>query len=389
MSYQNIVSAGKAATITKVVVNTAHRQLDFPNLTTSLNAQNMAAAVEEISSWPEYAATPLRSLPSIAAACGVKAVYYKDEATRFGLGSFKALGGAYAVATLVATQTAAGKAASEITVATATDGNHGRSVSWGARLAGCAAKIYIHENVSQSRAQAMQNLGADVVRIMGNYEASLAACKRDAEIAGWEIVSDTSWDAYRTIPLQVMAGYSVMANEALVQLGDQNLTHAILPIGVGGLAAGIVAPLWQAMGDQLCKVISVESDMSPCFQQSISATRPVIIDISQETLMAGLSCGEVSQLAWEILQPTLSHCVSITDDAVAPIMRLLAHGLDDSPPIEAGECSTAGLAVLLAAKRDPNLWLALDLGPDSVVLVLGTEGATDPELYKSIVGAAA
>jgi diaminopropionate ammonia-lyase len=385
MSTQKIIVASARAQISKAVLNKARRQRTFPDLAKSLNAQNMAVAKQEISSWPGYAPTPLHSLPAVAAACGVKAVVYKDEATRFGLGSFKALGGAYAVANLVGAHTSAGKVASKMTVTTATDGNHGRSVAWGAQLAGCRAKIYIHKHVSSARERAMQAFGADVIRVDGNYEASLAACKCDADAQGWQIVSDTSWEGYREIPLQVMAGYSVMASEALDQMGELTLSHAILPIGVGGMAAGIVAPIWRAMGDKLCKIVSVESDMSPCFQESIAAQTPTLFDISQETIMAGLSCGEVSQLAWEILEPTLSHCLSIPDDSVAPLMRALGQGLDGSPPIEAGECSTAGLAALLAAKKDPVLWADLGFDSQSVVLLIGTEGATDPELYQSIM----
>lgn len=384
MSEARISSAATTARISAVVTNTACRQFAFPGLTLSLNKQNMAAALAEISSWPGYGAAPLHSLPAIAAHCGVKTVLYKDEAARFGLGSFKALGGAYAVARLAKQHQADGREPSEMTVATATDGNHGRSVSWGAKRVGCAAKIFIHQQVSGGRARAMQSFGADVIRVDGNYEASLAACKRKAESEGWHIVSDTSWEGYRDIPLQVMAGYSVMASETLEQLGDQQLSHAFLPVGVGGLAGGVVARLWQAMGDRLCKIISVESKKSPCLQQSIAAQTPKLFDITEETLMAGLSCGEVSQLAWEILQPTVSHSLSITDQAVAPLMRLLKHGLDGSPSIEAGECATAGLAAMLAARQDSNLWSALGLNPDSVVLLIGTEGATDPELYQSI-----
>ncbi len=382
MSEEPITATTTVARISQSVTNTAHRQLDFPDLPSSLNAHNMAAASAEISNWPGYAATSLHSLPAIADACNVRAVLYKDEATRFGLGSFKALGGAYAVAGLVAQHRAAGGCPSEMTVATATDGNHGRSVAWGAQRAGCAAKIFIHTHVSQAREHAMRDLGAEVIRVDGNYEASLAACKREADAEGWQMVSDTSWEGYQDIPLQVMAGYSVLAEETLDQMGDLPLSHAFLPVGVGGLAGGIVARFWQAMGNQLVKIISVESDKSPCFQKSIEAKSPTLFEITEETLMAGLSCGEVSQLAWEILQPTVSHCLSITDEAVAPLMRQLGRGLAGSPTIEAGECSTAGLAALLAAKRDADLWSELGLGADSVVLLIGTEGATDPELYQ-------
>ena len=385
MSEACITAAATAARINTVALNTAHRRSAFPDLPLSLNAQNMAAALAEISSWPGYEPTPLHSLPAMAAFCDVKTVLYKNEATRFGLGSFKALGGAYAVAGLAAQCRADGRDPSKMVVTTATDGNHGRSVSWGAKRVGCAAKIFIHQHVSRARERAMQDFGADVIRVNGNYEASLAACKREAESAGWHIVSDTSWDGYRDIPLQVMSGYSVMASETLEQVGDQQLSHAFLPVGVGGLAGGIVARLWQATGERLCKIISVESDKSPCLQQSIVAKKPTLFDITEETLMAGLSCGEVSQLAWEVLQPTVSHCLSITDQAVAPLMRLLGHGLDGSPSIEAGECATAGLSAMLAAKQDSNLWSALGLDSDSVVLLIGTEGATDLELYRSIM----
>ena len=151
-------------------------------------------------------------------------VVFKDESARFGLGSFKALGGAYAVAHLAKQAEAAGGSITEVTVATATDGNHGRSISWGASRAGCKAKIYIHAHVSKAREEAMAAFGADVIRINGNYEASLAACKEDAAAHGWQIVSDTSWPGYTEVPLTVMAGYTLMAREALDQLWQNALS---------------------------------------------------------------------------------------------------------------------------------------------------------------------
>ena len=385
---RHIAAASAAARITELVANVAHRATRFPDLEGSLNSQNMAHAAEEISSWPGYAATPLHRLPELAAWLGVREVLYKDEAMRFGLGSFKSLGGAYAVVKLVAEKCSIDTSAADITVTTATDGNHGRSVAWGAQRAGCSAVIYIHSQVSGARETALRELGAKVVRVDGNYEASLAACKHDAKTHGWQVVSDTSWPGYSKIPLQVMAGYSVLAREVLQQSSGLLVSHAMLPIGVGGLAAAVVANLWQAMGDQLCRVISVESDLSACFLRSIEAQVPVFWDIKKETLMAGLSCGEVSSLAWDVLQPTLSHCLSITDDAVAPLMRLFAHGFGDGLSIEAGECATAGLAGLLAARRDTDLWRSMGFDRSSVVLLIGTEGATDPELYRSIVDGA-
>jgi len=362
-------------------VNPGHASGPFPNRAGSLDMAMMDAAQTVISGWSGYAPTPLHDLPDIAAHLGVARVVYKDESARFGLGSFKALGGAYAVAALANRIEAAGGSATDLTVATATDGNHGRSVAWGAAQAGCAAKIYIHAHVSKAREDAMAAFGAEVIRVDGNYEASLAACKQDAAAHGWQIVSDTSWPGYHEVPLMVMAGYTVMAREILTQLGAAP-SHAMLPVGVGGLAAGIVAPLWQATGSSLGRMIAVESHMSACMRNSLVAGTPTLFDITEETLMAGLSCGEVSDLAWDILKPTISHCVTIGDEAVTPLMRWFHHRAES---IEAGECSTSGLAALLAIHADNTSWQQLEMGSNSVVLLVGTEGATDPDFYRQTV----
>ena len=386
MANTTLTSIGRQLAPTAAIhKNAAHRITAFPNKAGSLNADNMVAAMTEISGWDGYAPTPLHALDDVAAALGVKAVYYKDEAPRFDLGSFKALGGAYAVAALVAARTEDGASPADVTVATATDGNHGRSVSWGAQRAGCNAKIYIHAHVSEARAEAMRAFGADVIRVDGNYEASLAACKSDAETNGWDIVSDTSWDGYVDIPLDIMAGYTVMTNEALAQMGDTRPSHAFLPIGVGGLAAAVAAPLWHDMDEQLCQLISVESRLSSCFHDSIKAGAPTLFDITEETLMAGLSCGEVSLLAWDLLQHSLSHCMTISDDGVAALMKWFQQRPN---PIEAGECSTSGLAALLAAYAHPDQWQEMGFNADSVILLIGTEGATDRELYDQLVASA-
>ena len=373
--------------ITSMVKNRHHASVAFPVMADNLTAAVMDAARDSITAWPAYAPTPLVQLDKVAAHCGIAAVYYKDESARFDLKSFKALGGAYAVAKLVAEQTANGVDPATITVTTATDGNHGRSVAWGAQQAGCRAEIYIHQHVSQERANAMAAYGANINRITGNYEASLAACKADAATHNRFIVSDTSWPGYRAAPLDIMAGYTVMGREIIDQMGPVKPSHCFLPIGVGGLAAGIVAPLWRDRGAELGRMIGVESYMSSCFLESIAAGTPKLVDITAETLMAGLSCGEVSELAWEILQPTLAHCLAIGDDAVAPLMAGFADSVFGPTPIEAGECATAGLAALLAAKKDDALWQALGFGPQSVVLLIGTEGATDPDLYQQLVAA--
>ena len=153
-----------------------------------------------IRSWPGYAPTPLLELPGLARRLGVASVVWKDEGGRFGLGSFKALGGAYAVQRLVR-QVGAG-----VTFAAATDGNHGRAVAWGAARAGARAVIYLHAGVSPGRESALRALGAEIVRVSGNYDDSVRQCARDAADQGWHVVSDTSGDGYRETPTAVMAG---------------------------------------------------------------------------------------------------------------------------------------------------------------------------------------
>ena len=365
--------------------NPAYAPGPFPDAPGSLDRQVMQDAADEIGSWAGYAPTPLHDLPEVAAHLGVARVVFKDESPRFGLGSFKALGGAYAVARLARAAEESGGSITDVTVTTATDGNHGRSVAWGAARAGCTAKIYIHAHVSKAREEAMTAYGADVIRVNGNYEASLAACREDAAAHGWQIVSDTSWPGYADVPLMIMAGYTLMGREVVDQLGGTVPSHAMLPVGVGGLASGVIAPLWQAAGAGLGRMISVESHMSACMRDSLVAGTPTLVDITEETLMAGLSCGEVSTLAWHIMKPTVSHCITIGDEAVAPLMRWFHRR---TPSIEAGECSTSGLAACLAAHADPAARQQLGFGPDSVVLLLGTEGATDPDFYQSIIEAA-
>lgn len=372
-----------------------------------LNAVLPPAMVEdaraEITCWPGYAPTPLRGLDDLAAALGVAGIAYKDEGGRLGLGSFKALGGAYAVLRLAADLLAEeigpppalraireGRFAASLaglTVVTATDGNHGRSVAWGARLAGCRCRIYIHAGVSEGRRQAMADLGAEVVRIDGDYDESLQVCAHEAAANGWHVVSDTSYDGYMDVPRHVMAGYSVMASEVLDQLGDDPPpTHVFVQAGVGGVAAAVCATLWQRLGWARPTMVIVEPARAACVLESARRDRPSSVAIDDETVMAGLSCGEVSLLAWQVLSRGAEHFVAIGEDLVGPAMRLLASGAAGGGRIVAGESAVPGLIGLVGVAGDPALRAAVGLDAASRVLLLGCEGATDPEIYRAMVG---
>lgn len=348
-----------------------------PDLETLFPANMVQEAQEAIAKWQGYEPTALRDLAPLAKAIGVEKLLYKDESTRFGLGSFKALGGAYAVEKLMS-----GRDASQVTVATATDGNHGRSVAWGAQQAGCKCVIYIHAEVSQGRADAMAAYGAKIIRVDGDYDLSVHQCAEDSAKHGYEIISDTTWEGYMNVPRYVMAGYTMMVREIKAQAEPP--THVILQAGVGGLAAAITAALWQDLGAHMPKVIIVEAGFAPCLIASARSGKAETVEITQETIMAGLSCGEASPLAWEILKQRASHFVTIADTAVPTGMRLLASG-DAGTKVEAGECGLPGIIALAGMMKKDDLRKAAGLSSCARVLVFGCEGATDPEIYDKII----
>jgi diaminopropionate ammonia-lyase len=346
-------------------------------------AELFETAVAEIGSWPGYAPTPLLSLPALADAAGLGSILYKDEGPRFGLKSFKALGGAYAVQVLVRQHGGDGSA---LTVCCATDGNHGRSVAWGAKRFGCRCVIYLHAEVSPGREAAIAAYGAEIVRVAGNYDDSVRAAAADAADNGWHVISDTSYDGYTEVPLQVMAGYGVIAVEIAAELGDGPLpTHIFLQGGVGGFAAAMAVSFRNRWGARAPRLVVVEPALADCLLRSAEAGRATEIAVEAETLMAGLSCGVPSLLAWDVLRAEASDFISIPESFVAPTMRLLARPLASDPAIEAGESAVAGLAGLLGAAGRPDLAAKLGLTRQSRVLVVGTEGATDPELYAGLI----
>lgn len=347
-----------------------------------LTAARRAEAQTAIRSWPGYAPTPLLDLPGLARRLGLGAVRYKDEGGRFGLGSFKALGGAYAVQRLV--DRLGGGAG--VTFAAATDGNHGRSVAWGAAKAGARSVIYLHAGVSPGREAALRALGAGIVRVAGNYDDSVRQCARDAAAQGWHVVSDTSWEGYTDTPAAVMAGYSLIAREAVEQLGGDRPTHVLVQAGVGGVAASVCAELRDACGRDAPRFVVVEPALAACLLESARRGARTEVALEGETVMAGLSCGDPSPLAWEILAAGADDFVAVDDAFVPPAMRMLADGEGGDPPVVAGESGVAGLAFLLAARNDQALQAALGLDAGSRILLIGTEGATDPEIYRSIVG---
>ena len=275
--------------------------------------------------------------------------------------------------------------APRVTVTCATDGNHGRSVAWGARTFGCACVIYMPDVVSAGRSRAVEAYGAQVRRLLGTFDDAVRKAASDAAAQGWHVVSDTSADGSFEAPRDVMQGYCLIADEALSQCAGIP-SHVFVQGGVGGLAAATCAYLWERCGAQRPRLIVVEPHAADCILRSVRAGRPTPAEGALDSIMGGLSCGEVSPLAWQILDAGADACASIDDAAAADCMRLLADGRCGDAPIVAGESGVAGLAALLLACADPKARAELGLDGDSRVLVIGTEGATDPETWRAIVG---
>ena len=342
-----------------------------------LPKRDIDVAYKTISSWDNYSPTPLISLNKLSEKLKLNKIFYKDESKRFHLKSFKALGGSYAVEKVT-------KGNKEIVISTATAGNHGRSVAWGSKKLGLKCKIFISENVSESRAEVMRNFGADVIRVKGNYENSLNECIKQSNQNNWQIVQDVAWQDYKLVPKLTMAGYSVMMKEISEQINNQQISHVILQAGVGGMAAAMVAGIARYL-NHVPKIIIVEPESAACVLESIKTGKIEKISIEKESLMGGMSCGEVSLVPWQILKNSVSHCVTVSDDYISKTVKFLANCEFSDEKIIGGECSTPGIISLVGLCNDVKIRKNINLNEDSNVLLFGCEGDTDEELYQKLL----
>lgn len=372
-----------------------------------LNLQAGRESRAWLAAWPGLTPgpTPLRALPGLARALGLSAVLIKDESLRSPLGSFKALGAPVALVRLVlrlwpdAGWSAAGlfagrhaAALADFVVISATDGNHGRALAAAARSLGCRCVIVLHAHVSPEREDAIAAQGARIVRVAGDYDDAVAEAARLARQHGWQVVSDTSYQGYEEVPRDVMQGYGVIADEVLETLaqdGAAPLTHVVLQGGVGGLAAGVVSHFWARFGAARPRFIVVEPQQADCLYQSARHGRPARASGSVDSVMAGLACGEISPLAWRFLQPAVDLFLTVADADAESAMRLLASGAHGDLAVVAGEAGAAGLAGLQALCADPAWRRQAGLDGAARVLLINTEGATAPAVYRQIVGRSA
>ena len=346
------------------------------NIINVCGEKNIVDAYKKISGWKDYNATPLIELKKLSDNLKLKNIFYKDESKRFHLKSFKALGGAYAVE-----RVKEGK--KNITVSTATAGNHGRSVAWGAQRLGLKCKIFISEYVSDARAEEMRKLGAEIIRVKGNYEKSLEECINQSNKNGWEIVQDVAWENYENVPKLTMAGYSVMIKEISNQT-DQYITHIFLQAGVGGMASGAILGVAQYF-KRIPKIVIVEPENADCVLQSVDKGSLQKVNIKKESIMGGMSCGEVSLVPWKILKNSVNLCTSISDKNVAKTITMLKNNYFCEKNIIGGECATPGIISLISVCENQDLKNKISLDENSNVLVIGCEGDADEILYKKLL----
>ena len=323
--------------------------------------------------------------PALAASLGIGRLWIKDETNRYGLPAFKSLGARFAIATLADE----GRLPAGGTVVCASEGNHGRAVARAARQAGLAARVYVAARVAPARVDAMAAEGATVIRIEGSYDDAVRQAAEDAAHHGWIVVSDTGWAGYDEIPRLIMLGYTQMMEEASREWGAATPDIVLVQGGVGGLA-GAVGSWWAAReGHARPRLVCVEPLHAACLQVSARHGAPVALEGPLDTIMGGLRCGEVSLTAFPAIADTYDAYVAVDDEWAREGMRRLARPTADDPRIEAGPSGAAGLGALLALTEDPALGdvrSALALSPTSRVLVIVTEGVTEPNLFASVVG---
>lgn len=374
-----------------------------------MSEENVKKANEFHKSFPQYTVTPLQKLSSLASYLGVKNIFCKDESYRFGLNAFKVLGGSYAMGCYIAKEL--GRDISDLpynvlssdklreefgqaTFFTATDGNHGRGVAWAASRLGQKAVVRMPKGTTKTRFDNIAKEGATVTIEECNYDdcvrmAAAEAAKTEHGI----IVQDTAWDGYEEIPSWIMQGYGTLVLEAdqqLKEMGIDRPTHVFVQAGVGSLAGAVVGYFAHKYRDNPPIMTVCEASAADCLYRSAVAKTGNLVNVTGDlqTIMAGLACGEGNTIGWDILKNHVDVFASCPDWMSAKATRIYANPLGDDPHIVSGESGSVPLGLCYTALHDEDakdLREALKLDENSVILVLSTEGDTDPVRYREIV----
>ncbi len=375
-----------------------------------MSLKNVEEARSFHKSFPQYDVTPLAGLKAEARKLGLGGLYVKDESYRFGLNAFKVLGGSFAMAKYIAgelkkdisemtydylTGEELKKDFGQATFFTATDGNHGRGVAWAANKLGQKAVVHMPKGSTKMRFDNIAAEGAQVTIEEVNYDDCVRiAAKEAGETEHGVIVQDTAWDGYEDIPSWIMQGYGTMAEEAALQLKELSVkrpTHVFVQAGVGSLASSMVGYFTNLFRDEPPKFIIMEASAADCLYRGALAGDGSIrtVDGDLKTIMAGLACGEPNTIGWDILRNHADVFVSCPDWVAEDGMRALARPEEGDPKVVSGESGAVGMGLIRAIMLDKEyegLKNTLGLDENSKVLMFSTEGDTDPDRYRQIVG---
>ncbi|HBG2157070.1 diaminopropionate ammonia-lyase [Clostridioides difficile] len=381
---------------------------DKENCIKFLNEEEITKVRNFHKSFPQYKETPLANLEGLAKKLGVAGVYVKDESYRFGLNAFKVLGGSYSMGRYLAqrldtdiselgydklTSKEIKEKLGEITFFIATDGNHGRGVAWTANKLGQKSVVLMPKGSSEFRLNKIKGEGADASITDLNYDDAVRLANDYAEADDHGVmVQDTAWDGYEEIPAWIMQGYGTMAQEAIEQLKEYGVdrpTHVFVQAGVGSLA-GAVQGYVASIYDECPITVVVEADEADCYYKSAEAGdgKPRFVGGDMPTIMAGLACGEPNTIGFEVLKNHAAAFVSAPDWVSAKGMRTLGNPLNGDEKVISGESGavTTGLLVAAMEREDlADLRKDLKLDENSRILLISTEGDTDPDKYRSIV----
>lgn len=360
-------------------------------------------------SFPEYSVTPLVSLDSLSETLGLKGIYLKDESYRFGLNAFKVLGGSYSMAkylaqrlnkdiaelpyeTLISDEVK--EQLGDITFVTATDGNHGRGVAWTANRLKQKSVVYMPKGSSITRLENIRKEGATASIEDMNYDDAVRLAAKYAKEHNGLVVQDTAWEGYEEIPAWIMQGYGTMGIEALEQLREDfkvnRPTHIFLQAGVGSMAAGIQGFFASVFGEDCPKTVIVEAKEAACYYESALANdgKPRAVGGDMPTIMAGLACGEVNIIGFEVLKNYSKAFVSAPNYVAANGMRVLGNPIGQDKKVISGESGAVTLGLvyeLMTNEAYKDLKETIGLNEESRVLLFSTEGDTDPDKYREIV----
>ncbi len=357
---------------------------------------------------PGYQVTPLVGLKGLADRLGVKGIYVKDESKRFSLNAFKGLGGSYAMFRILCQHLGLDPEVTtlkellderyreeihQVVFVTATDGNHGRGVSWAGGLFGCQVHVYMPAGSVEVRAEAIRRVGPAQVTITDrNYDETVAYAMEQSQEHGWYLIQDTSWDGYEKIPSWIIQGYLTMASEALEQMEEagETPTHVFLQAGVGAMAGGVLGYMVHCFDRRKPVVAVVEPAAANCIFLSVleGDGKAHSVEGDPVTIMAGLNCGTPCRITWPVLRDYAEYFLSCPDYVAAHGMRLYARPENGDEAVvsgESGAASMGALALVLEQKELETVKESIGLKEDSVILLINTEGDTDPEGYRNVV----